>query len=428
MSSLLEQAIIDATALREAAVKSAEQSIIEKYSPEIKKAVQTIIEQGPMPPGAMPPGMPPGPPGMPPGPPGMAPDPAMGLLPPDAMMGGAPPPGAEGDPNALQGAPVAPLAATDGEALCPCPDEGQEVTIDFNELAAKIDAEEQAMEAQQGMMAGGPPPGMPPGPPGMPGGPAGAMPAPPAMAGGPSPLMPPPAGMPPMAEDVDNTVLNLNRERLKEMVDSELVQEDSIPDEIVDRIAEEIRINLSAPDSGLGGRTTPAGTMQEADEIEQAEVAVSGKQEEEDEEKAALQEMVRRLQQELHHHTNKSNKYGEVVKNMQEHVTRVNLSNAKLLYTNRVLGDPSLNERQRNKIVDAISQCGSVEEAKVIYETLQSAVGDSSSPKKGSAKKKPQSLREAVSRDRSLLLPRRKGKDSVDSKAYDRMKALAGLK
>ena len=40
MSSLLEQAIIDASALREAALKNAEQAIIEKYAPDIKEAVE----------------------------------------------------------------------------------------------------------------------------------------------------------------------------------------------------------------------------------------------------------------------------------------------------------------------------------------------------------------------------------------------------
>ena len=34
MSSMLEQAIVDAQALREAALKNAEQSVIEKYAPE----------------------------------------------------------------------------------------------------------------------------------------------------------------------------------------------------------------------------------------------------------------------------------------------------------------------------------------------------------------------------------------------------------
>ena len=41
MSSMLEQAIVDAAALREAALKNAEQSVIEKYAPEIKAAVDS---------------------------------------------------------------------------------------------------------------------------------------------------------------------------------------------------------------------------------------------------------------------------------------------------------------------------------------------------------------------------------------------------
>ena len=44
MSSMLEQAIIDAAALREAALKSAEQAVIEKYAPEIKAAMATLLE------------------------------------------------------------------------------------------------------------------------------------------------------------------------------------------------------------------------------------------------------------------------------------------------------------------------------------------------------------------------------------------------
>ena len=44
MSSLLEQAIVDAQALREAALKNAEQSVIEKYAPEIKAAVESLLE------------------------------------------------------------------------------------------------------------------------------------------------------------------------------------------------------------------------------------------------------------------------------------------------------------------------------------------------------------------------------------------------
>jgi len=44
MSSMLDQAIIDAAALREAALKNAEQAIIEKYAPDIKAAVDSLLE------------------------------------------------------------------------------------------------------------------------------------------------------------------------------------------------------------------------------------------------------------------------------------------------------------------------------------------------------------------------------------------------
>ena len=45
MPTLLEQAIIDANELREAALKNAESSILEKYSTEVKGAVDSLLEQ-----------------------------------------------------------------------------------------------------------------------------------------------------------------------------------------------------------------------------------------------------------------------------------------------------------------------------------------------------------------------------------------------
>ena len=44
MSNLLEEAIIDATALKEAAMKTAEKSIVEKYSDEVKDQINKILE------------------------------------------------------------------------------------------------------------------------------------------------------------------------------------------------------------------------------------------------------------------------------------------------------------------------------------------------------------------------------------------------
>ena len=44
-SDLLESAIGDAEALKEAALKSAQEAILEKYAPQVKKAIQIILEQ-----------------------------------------------------------------------------------------------------------------------------------------------------------------------------------------------------------------------------------------------------------------------------------------------------------------------------------------------------------------------------------------------
>lgn len=45
MSNMLEQAIVDANALREAAMRSAEESVVQKYSDEVKQAVNRLLEQ-----------------------------------------------------------------------------------------------------------------------------------------------------------------------------------------------------------------------------------------------------------------------------------------------------------------------------------------------------------------------------------------------
>ena len=45
MTTMLEQAIVDAEQLREAALKSAQQEIVEKYSDEVRDAVTKLLEQ-----------------------------------------------------------------------------------------------------------------------------------------------------------------------------------------------------------------------------------------------------------------------------------------------------------------------------------------------------------------------------------------------
>jgi hypothetical protein len=102
---------------------------------------------------------------------------------------------------------------------------------------------------------------------------------------------------------------------------------------------------------------------------------------------------------------------------------RLNLENAKLVYQNKALGSSSLNERQKNKIVEAVQSANSVEEANMIFETIQNAVGVSNSTN-GT---RPQTLREAVQRPTSLLINSKKNNTATKDPKMDRMLRLAGL-
>tara|TARA_B000000609_G_C24160586_1_gene343440 strand:- start:240 stop:1337 length:1098 start_codon:yes stop_codon:yes gene_type:complete len=119
---------------------------------------------------------------------------------------------------------------------------------------------------------------------------------------------------------------------------------------------------------------------------------------------------------------NKVQKYGTVIEQLKQKLDESNLSNAKLLYQNRILNSISLNERQKDKIVEAISNATTVEEAKIIFETLQSAVG-----LKSKKTRKQESLNEVVTRSSSAFIPRKEVKPKTDAFS-DRMKRLAGLK
>ncbi len=119
---------------------------------------------------------------------------------------------------------------------------------------------------------------------------------------------------------------------------------------------------------------------------------------------------------------NKVEKYGTVINQLKEKLDESNLTNAKLLYQNRILNSISLNERQKDKIVEAISNATTVEEAKIIFETLQSAVG-----LKSKKTRKQESLNEVVTRSSSAFIPRKEVKPNTDVFS-DRMKRLAGLK
>ena len=111
--------------------------------------------------------------------------------------------------------------------------------------------------------------------------------------------------------------------------------------------------------------------------------------------------------------------FESTVLKLKDALNETSVQNAKLLYTNEALTSDSLNGRQKVKLVEAISKAKSVEEAKVIFETLQSTVS-------GTKKESPKTLSEAVSRKSTLLPQTKEAKQPVDPR-IDRMRRLAGL-
>jgi len=93
------------------------------------------------------------------------------------------------------------------------------------------------------------------------------------------------------------------------------------------------------------------------------------------------------------------------------------------LYQNKAMTSDSLNERQKVKLVEAVSNAESIEEARVIFETLQSTVGSTS------RKSRPKSLSEAIEKPSSMILSARKqnSRSQKPNPTLNRWKTLAGI-
>ena len=200
-------------------------------------------------------------------------------------------------------------------------------------------------------------------------------------------------------------------------VTAESIDEDiELDEDMVREIVEELVVDISPQKSGWAG--TPASAMAHAEEQELARRSGTAAKEEIE----ALQDAGERLSvQESKKLEDENRKLKELIYAMKGKLDETVLSNAKLLYTNQTLTSASLNERQKNRIVESIQNADSVEEAKVIFETLQSAAGPST-------RKAPKSLNEAISRP-SLTVSRRRGEISKhESVVKDRFQTLAGIK
>ena len=370
MSTLLEQAIIDAKALKEAALKNAETSILEKYGSEVKLTVESLLEQELDDPFAMPPE-----------------EEEMGLQ--DEV-----PSGIEAD---------IPFAAAEGEKMCSCPDEGEETTMtlslsDLQSMADDLDGEFGEQIPQEDLMGDL---GMEPGGEGIPGAP----------------------------EEFEDEEDELDLDALMESLQSDdveeelyeaadLDEEEELDEAAIKELVEELVVDIS--NQKTGWLATPEPHMQHAEEVELARLASTEAQEK----VSALRDARARLTVTNESLDNKNKKLSKTIYALNRELQKLILENAKLLYSNQTLNSPSLNERQKSQIVESIQTADSVEEARVIYETLQSAVG---SDRK--IRKEPKSLREAIRKPSTLTMPRReKRTPKRETVLKERFQRLAGIK
>ena len=356
MSSLLDEAIVDAKALREAVLKNAEASLLEAYAPKIEEAVVKILEQDVAAAPELPLDMPPMPGGL--GTMEEAPEETGAMFP-------------EGEEEDGLDFNTAALTELDDESSI---EDLEEIDITRGELKSMLEEITRDMDSLE-------------------------------------------EGEESTEKYDDNPKLKGGQDELPDELQKGIIQAKEsleVTEENIDEIVESLVVDISPQKSGWAH--TPESVMQYNDEL----AVVQAQSDEQKERTSELLKVGRQLAESNKKYKTVNDKLANVVNTLKEKLEEVNLTNAKLLYTNRVLRSTSLNERQKTKIVEALSNAGSVNEAKVLYETLQNAVG--SSRKEG-----PKSLSEAVSRP-STMLPRRKVQDNNPDPFSDRMKILAGIK
>jgi hypothetical protein len=351
---MLEQAIIDAKALKESAIKNAENMIIEKYSDQIKEDVSQLLEQDEL----------------------DLDDPTAEEEEQSPMLDDIPLSTAEDLPG--DDGPD----SDDDVITLDLPNLVQQIKQKEEELGVDIEAGESHEELASDL-----------------------------------------GDAAEAAPEVDS-VMAESEEELEESESEELEEDIEIGDDIVDAILERLKVDIE-PQKG-GWMNTPESVMKEYEDM----VLAMEADDEVKEENEALRARVKELEESINRKNAKNeklveenSKFKEAFTVLKEKVNVVNLSNAKLLYINQTLEHPSLNERQKEKIVEAISKAETPKEAKVMFETLQGTVGSTSD------RKMPESLSEAVSNNSSMILSsQRKQNNNKQDMFSERMKLLAGIK
>ena len=324
MSSLLEEAIVDATALKDAALKNAEAVVLEKYSTEVRGAVDALLEQE------------------------------------------------GGDPFALEeeegveGADASfiadvPYAFQNEEIDAPAEDEL--VEIDFSELKTRIAEEEAAgIETPEADLND-------------------------ALE---------------LAEEITDTMLEEDggyitdtdleddsREDAASLAgakDREELQEDedvALTEEMISDLIEELVVDMTPRPQGWASVNSADNSVEQANNDAMAAAQAAHLEEEEEEEEVETAPDVvsdaELYEAKISQFTVSTRELRALLIESKDQLTKLNLENAKLVYQNKALSSASLNERQKDKIVEAVQSANSVEEANMIFETIQNAVGITSS-------------------------------------------------
>lgn len=213
-----------------------------------------------------------------------------------------------------------------------------------------------------------------------------------------------------------------------ELDKAELPTTDSmeITEEELMELAETLKVDVKVEGQSDGYMGSTAAQKREQRTVELAAARDDKAVEEREEEMEKLGDLVKEnknLAARLQNVESVNKNLVSTLEAFKKQVEQVNLSNAKLLYTNKALGNISLNERQKSQIVESISKADSVLAAKTIYETLQNAVENT--PKE---KEAPQSLREALNRANSPFVVKKTPVNNINDVMAERLKALAGIK
>ena len=385
MSKMLEQAIADAAALREQAIKNAEQSVLDKYSKQIKEAVDQMLEMDDAPSRA---------------------DEMIAeaeeeiMQEEEAAMGGAAPAGESATieaPAAYDSRPgsedvyVRMNAMLDNLPF----DENDEIELDFGDLDPEPIDLAQGAEGAEGASGD---------------------------LGGLDMGTPEDAGGDDLGGDLD---LGGDDAEGGDDLDLQLQEVLSMLEEEDEALEESMHIDYRPEDDALG--VWRHNKSREEFNADMSELLYEEESEEEDDVNEELMGQVNDLHETIGSLTQQNSQLERVLTKLEIHLEETLLSNAKLLYQNRTLSDASLNERQKSKIVEAIANAESPKEAKRLHETLRATVG--STPNR---KRDPQSLSESVNRRSNLSSMLNSRQNINESKQKDpfleKMQKLAGIK